>query len=123
MTERNRCQESGCRGGCCEDITIYDDEEVIRKTFPDAEEVSAWELRNIIDGKDTRQGVYYLYDGRDPEERGMVITRISGPCTNRRENGDCDRHHRCSHAAENFEYGSIECNDARAAHGLPPVER
>lgn len=42
MTERNICVESGCLGGCCGNITIYDAEAVILNTFPNATEVNVW---------------------------------------------------------------------------------
>ncbi|MCX6705695.1 MAG: hypothetical protein NTV24_01140, partial [Candidatus Woesebacteria bacterium] len=65
-------------------------------------------------------GVYYQYDGRDPV-LGMVIARIAGPCPNRLENGNCRIHKNREHAAENFKFGSDECNDIRKGHGLGPV--
>jgi hypothetical protein len=58
MSERNLCVESGCWGGCCQNITIYDAEEVILKTFPGVTEVNTWKLQEAIDGK-LSNGVYY----------------------------------------------------------------
>ena len=118
--ERNLCVESGCLGGCCENITIYDGEEVILSTFPDAKEVSAWEMKEVTDGKKD-DGVYYLYDGRS-ENPGMAIARIVGPCEHRDLEGNCLRHGRCSHASENFRFGSSDCNKIRIEKGLKPVE-
>lgn len=111
MKEINLCKQLGCLGECCKNITIFDAEEVILKTFPDAIEVNACELKEAIDGK-LRDGVYYKWDG-DNKTEGMVIARIVGSCPYLLSNGDCSRHDRCSHAAINFEVGSKECNSIR----------
>lgn len=116
MSEINLCLQKGCKGGCCTDITIYDGEEVILKTFPDAKEVNAWELQNAIQGQ-AKKGVYYQYDGRNPKP-GMAIARISGLCPNKSESGNCLVHHSCSHAAENFQIDSPECLNIRKQLGL-----
>jgi hypothetical protein len=108
MKEINKCLESGCRGGCCQNITIYDAEDVILKTFPKAIEVSVWKLAKAINGELTN-GVYYQYDGRDPVP-GMAIARIVGPCPNRLNNGNCKNYHSCSYAAENYKIDSPQCN-------------
>ncbi len=119
MSERNRCLESGCRGFCCQDITIYDAEEVILKTFPNAKEVNTWQLQKAINGK-LSNGVYYQYDGRDPVP-GMAIARVAGPCPNKVKDGNCNIHDIREHAAENFKFGGGECNAIRRENGLGPI--
>lgn len=105
--ERNQCVLSGCFGGCCQDITIYDAESTIVNTFTNATEVNTWQLKDAVDGKKPN-GVYYQYDGRNPNS-GMAIARIVGKCPNLNMNGSCNRYHRCSHAAEKFKMGSTDC--------------
>lgn len=114
----NKCIESGCLGGCCENITIYDLEETILKTFPDAKEVSAWELRKLILSPVTT-GVYYNYDGRS--DVGMVIARISGVCPHKNQQGSCKIYGNCSRASEKFGFGSDDCNKIRKSLGLKKV--
>jgi hypothetical protein len=118
MFERNVCVESGCLGGCCYDITIYDAESVILRTFPNAKEVNAWQLQSAIDGN-LPDGVYYLYDSRGTGE--MAIARVVGHCPNKKKNGSCGRRGRCSHAGENFKFGSVDCNGIRRGLGLEEI--
>ncbi len=117
--EKNRCRESGCITGCCENITIYDAESVILNTFPEAKEVNAWQLKKAIAGE-LPNGVYYQYDGRAADE-GMAIARIVGICKNKLSNGDCGNYSRCGHASENFKFGSKDCNKIRIENGLTQV--
>lgn len=114
----NKCVKSGCFGGCCENITIYDSEETILKTFPNAKEVSAWELQKIIQSSQI-SGVYYNYDGRS--DAGMVIARISGACPHRNRGGNCKIYGNCSRASEKFIFGSDDCNKIRESLGLNKV--
>ena len=119
MSERNRCLESGCKGYCCQDITIYDVEAAILETFPNAKEVNVWQLQKAINGK-LLNGVYYQYDGRDPVP-GMAIARVVGPCQNKAKDGSCKIHKNREHAARNFKFGSDDCNAIRIEHGLGPI--
>ena len=119
MSERNHCLESGCKGYCCEDTTIYDSEAVILETFPNTKEVNTWQLQKAMDGK-FQDGVYYQYDGRDSVP-GMAIARIAGHCPNRAKDGNCTIHESREHAAKNFKFGSADCNAIRKDHGLGSI--
>lgn len=119
MFERNRCIESGCRGYCCQDMTIYDSEKVILEIFPQAKEVSVWELQRAINGR-LSNGVYYQYDGRN-SLTGMVMARIVGSCPNRTEDGSCKIHEHREPAAVNFKFGGDLCNAIRIKNGLEPI--
>lgn len=63
--------------------------------------------------------MYYLYDGRNSD--GMAIARVVGDCPNKKKNGNCGIRGRCSHAGENFKFGSKECNFIRNSLGLDEV--
>ena len=121
MYERNRCLESGCKGYCCQDIDLEITKAEVKELFPSA--VRVFSIKELAKLKQIhKKGLYYTdYQRPGLEGPNFRILSINGPCPNRAKDGNCSIHKNREHAAENFKFGSDDCNDIRKEHGLGPV--
>jgi len=55
-------------------------------------------------------------------DSGFFEVGWMGNCPNLLPDGTCKHYEEREHAARNFKFGSIDCNNVRVSYGLPPVE-
>jgi len=117
--EVNPCIESGCRGGCCRNIFMVDRRTKVEASFPGAIEVKPEEMPGL---GDMAKGVYYI-DHPTKNIPDGVYALIQGRCPNLGPLGSCAIYesNMRPHSCENFQRGSVDCNDIRYVLKLHPA--
>jgi hypothetical protein len=117
----NICLKSGCPGLCCRDTDIQVTKYELKRLWPNVIYLDT--LKELRSGQ-LEEGIPYCARLRTKKlgDSGFFEVGWMGNCPNLLPDGTCKHYEEREHAARNFKFGSIDCNNVRVSYGLPPVE-
>jgi Fe-S-cluster containining protein len=131
----NLCIESGCRGGCCQNMVMRQVSSSNLRLFTGngvqrVEEISSKSVRAYIrlrdrmrrSPRDTDSDHHGVYYAKETARRSSLFTLVLlGPCPNLAQDGSCNIYPSRPEQCRDFKFGGENCNDIRKIEGLPII--